>query len=241
MAAPAPEEEAAGWLAEAFETGNPLSGLPDPLAPRDVAAGERIAAAVLDRLGLVPCGVRLGPGCDPGSVVAGPMLEGRLLAPRTPVLLGALRHARASAAVLAVLGEPLDPEAAGLPAFAALHPAIDIAAGRFTAPASSARLLAADLAGLGQVVAGRAAATASPEDLRAAAVTLAPAGRRPRPRPVDLAARLAEAVAAARRLGGLPAGAILVVAGLSDAQPPPPGGVLAAGLGPLGRVRASFA
>lgn len=169
------------------------------------------------------------------------MLEGRLLAPRTPVLLAALRHARASAALVAVLAEPLEPGGTNPPAFAALHPAIDIAAGRFTAQQTSPPLLAADLAGLGQVVAGRAAAAAAPEDLNALPVTLAPAGRRQKPRPVDLAARLAQTVAAARRLGGLPAGAILVVAGLSDPQLPQPGGILAASLGSLGRVRVGFA
>lgn len=237
------EEAAASWLAEAFETGNPLAALPVTLAPGDLAAGERIAAAVLDRLGLVPCGIRIGPGCDPDTSVAGPMLEGRLLAPRTPLLLAALRHARATAALVAVLAEPLDPEGTGTPGLAALHPAIDIAAGRFSHPQTSVPLLAADLAGLGQVVAGRgvAAASVSPETLLALPVTLAPARQRSKRRPVDVAARLEQAAAAARRLGGLPAGAILVLAGLSDPLEPVPGAIIAAALGPLGRIRAGFA
>lgn len=243
MQALSPEDEAASWIAEAFETGNPLAYLHEPLAPRDVEAGERIAAAVLERLDLIACGIRIGPGCDPDLFVAGPILEGRLLASRTPVLLAALRHARATAALVGTLAEPLTPAGTSSPRFAALHPAIDIAASRFSQPAASIPLLAADLAGLGQVVAGRAtaAATMSPDAWHALPVTLAPKGRRARPHAVDVAARIDQATVAARRLGGLPAGAILVVAGLSNPLVPQPGGILAAGLGPLGRVRASFA
>ena len=49
-------------------------------------------------------------------------------------------------------------------------------------------------------------------------------------------------LSAARRMGGLPAGALLVVAGLGPpARSPEPGMVLGAGFGPLGRVRAGFA
>ncbi|MFN7633119.1 MAG: hypothetical protein ACK5PI_00145, partial [Acetobacteraceae bacterium] len=53
--------EAARWLAEAWETGNPLAPLPEDMAPRTLAEGEDIAFALLDLLGVSPCGVRLGP------------------------------------------------------------------------------------------------------------------------------------------------------------------------------------
>jgi 2-keto-4-pentenoate hydratase len=234
---------AAAWLAEAFETGNALAPLPPALAPADARAGERIALAVLESLGLAACGVRLapGPGDTGGQPVAGPMLEGRLLSARTPVLVGALRHARASAAVIAVLAEDLPEGGTGLPALAALHPAIDIAASRFRDGPGTAALLAADLGGLGQVVVGRRLPSWDIAALHAVPVTLVPTGRRPRATETDLVAALVSAADAARRLGGLPAGAVLVAAGLSATVTPEPGTRLSAGFGPLGRVIARFA
>ena len=120
--------------------------------------------------------------------------------------------------------------------------ALDVAASRFRDPPRRAALLAADLAGLGQVVVGRRAAAAalSDDDGRRVPVALSAPNRRPRGEPRDLHAALEAAAAAARRLGGLPAGALLVVAGLSPAVAPEAGLALAAGLGPLGRVKASF-
>ncbi|MBX6742397.1 MAG: hypothetical protein IRY87_10180 [Acetobacteraceae bacterium] len=55
-------EVAAGWPAEAVETGNPLAPLPAEAMPRTAPEGSRIAALVLERLGMVPCGLRLAPG-----------------------------------------------------------------------------------------------------------------------------------------------------------------------------------
>jgi 2-keto-4-pentenoate hydratase len=46
--------------------------------------------------------------------------------------------------------------------------------------------------------------------------------------------------AAARRLGGLPAGALLVAAGLTPPLAPQPGLALRAGFGALGRVQVRF-
>jgi 2-keto-4-pentenoate hydratase len=236
---------AADWLREAVETGNPLAPLPPEFAPGRVAEGERIAALVLERIGLAACGVRLAPGPEVRPV-AGPVLEGRLLPAGATLALAALRHASATAAIVAVLAEDL-PRArrggpAGLPALAAVHPALDVAASRFRDPPRRAALLAADLAGLGQVVVGRRAAAAalSDDDGRRVPVALSAPNRRPRGEPRDLHAALEAAAAAARRLGGLPAGALLVVAGLSPAVAPEAGLALAAGLGPLGRVKASF-
>jgi 2-keto-4-pentenoate hydratase len=225
--------EAARWLAEAWETGNPLAPLPPEIAPRDAAEGEAIAFALLEALGLAPCGVRVAPG--PGGVpVAAPMFESRLLKSPAAIALPALRHPRASAALVGVLAEALGEE--GEPRFAALHPALDIASSRFTAGASDAASSLADLGDLGFVVAGRAAPAGRPPT----AVALGPPGARGRGTPLDPAAVFAHAVAAARRLGGLPAGALLVVAGLAGPVVPSAGMRLAARFGRAGRAEASF-
>lgn len=226
--------EAARWLAEAWETGNPLAPLPPEIAPRDLAEGEEVAFALLEALGLSPCGVRVAPG--PGGVpIAAPMLETRLLKSPAAIALPALRHPRASAALVGVLAEPLDAE--NTPRFAALHPALDVAASRYTAGAADAASSLADLGDLGFVVAGRAAPASSPP----ASVALGPPEARGRGRALDAAAVFAPAVAAARRFGGLPAGALLVVAGLAGPLVPSAGMRLAARFGRAGRAEAAFA
>ncbi|MBR0668314.1 hypothetical protein GXW71_28435 [Roseomonas hellenica] len=217
----------AGWLAEAVETGNPLAPLPPELMPADIEEGEAVAAAILDRMGLAPVGLRVGP-----EGVAGPVLAPRLLPDGATLALSALRHARATPALVAVLGADLD--ATAPPVFAGLHPAIDLAASRFRDGPANEACLAADLAGLGLIVAGRR------KPMPAAALRLTidrrPAGL------VDPMAALAPAIAAARRLGGLPAGAVLVAAGLGPSLAPSPGGSLSLGFGtPVGRVKAAFA
>lgn len=224
---------AARWLAEAIETGNPLRELPADIAPADQAAGEDIAIATLDSLGHVACGVRLLKLAD-GSLLAGPMLEGRLLAQGVPVALGMLRHPSLTAAAIGVLAEDLTEEGQGLPRFAGLHAALDIAATRFTETPATLALRAADLGGLGLVVAGRRRLV-EPGPVR---VLIGPAGTRRQGHPVDLAGAFATAADAARRLGGLPAGALLVATGLSP--PVPAEGRVAADLGPLGKVEAIF-
>jgi 2-keto-4-pentenoate hydratase len=228
-------ERAAGYLAEAFETGNPLAPLPEGLAPGDLAAAEAVAEALLDRLGLVPCGLRLalGPG---GTMLAGPMLDTRLLREGTPVSLGALRHARMSAAVVGVLAAPLDADGTQAPRFAAVHPALDLAGSRFRDGPADDAACAADLAGLGYVLAGRAGLL--PDG--AAAIACAEGAARPRGHPVELAAAFAAAAAEARRLGGLPAGALLVVAGLTPPVAPQAGQDWTARIAGLGRARASL-
>jgi len=233
---PAAREQAAKWLADAFETGNALDPLSPEFAPRSVVDGQRVAALTLDILGLVPCGVRVAPGPG-GKPVAGPMLETRLLAAGTPVTLAALPHARATAAIVAVLDDELSRRAGSLPPIRGLHPAIDLTASRFRDPVTSGAMLAADLGGLGQVVTGKLGKLPEEE----VAVTLAPAGKRPRGLPQDLLQALDSAAEAARRLGGLPPGALLVVAGLSPALIPLVGQALSAAFGPLGRASADFA
>lgn len=224
---------AARWLAEAIGTGNPLRDLPEDLAPPDQAAGEDIALATLDALGIVACGVRLLRLPD-GTLLAGPMLEGRLLANGAPVALGALRHPSLTAAAIGVLAEDLPADGHGPPRFTALHAALDIAATRFTDTPTSLALRAADLGGLGLVVAGRPK-RGEPGLIR---VLIGAAGTRRQGHPVDLLDAFAAAALAARRLGGLPAGALLVVAGLSAALPAR--GRITSDFGPLGKVEVTF-
>lgn len=236
--------EAARWLAEALETGNPLAPLPPGLAPRTPEEGEAVAAGALEALGFTACGLRLAPGPERDAPpVAGPVLEGRLLREGATVTLGALRHPRASAALVAVLAAGLAPEDDAPPEIAALHPAIDVAASRFRDAPESAALQAADLGGLGFVVVGGARRTPPAIPAEPLRISLAPEGKRPPGTPLDAVAALAPAVAAARRLGGLPAGAVLVAAGLGPAALTPAAGTgLVARFGPLlGRVRAAFA
>jgi hypothetical protein len=225
---------AARWIAEAIETGNPLAALPAEIAPRGAEDGAEVAAAVIEALGLVACGVRLlrRPGAEP---LVGPMLETRLLASGAPVALDALRHPVVTAAVVGVLAAPLTAEGDEPPVFARLHPALDVSATRFTTDAQDMAALTADLARLGLVVAGKGRAVAP----AMAKATLGPKGGGARGTGTDLAAAFAEAAAAARAWGGLPAGALLVVAGLTE--PAAPMGLMRAALGGLGGAEAGFA
>lgn len=226
-------QDTARWLAEAWETGCPLAPLPPEIAPRDLAEGEDCAFALLDALGMEPCGVRLAPG--PGGVaIAAPMLDTRLVKSPAAVALPALRHAAASAALVAVLAEPLTDAP---PRFSALHPALDVAASRFTAGPADAAAALADCGGLGFVVVGRA----GPADMRPERVACGAPADRARGAAFDLDAALAPALDAARRFGGLPAGALLVVAGLTPAVAPRSGESLAARFGRFGRAEAGFA
>lgn len=241
-----PERAAARWLAEAFETGAPLAPLPDEVAPRTRRDGEEIAALVAECLDLAACGVRVRPGPG-GEPVAGPVLQARLLPDGATVAPATLRHVRITAAVAAVLAADLAPGEApdgAAPAYARVHPALDLAATRFRDPPGTAPLSAADLGELGLLVLGRPVATpgetASGGAPGVVRVRLAPPGRRAARMEVDLVAALAGAAAHARRLGGLPAGALLVAAGLTPPVLPGAEGVLVASFGRWGRVRVSF-
>jgi hypothetical protein len=234
------EEEArrvlAAAIVEAFETGNPVAPLPPALRPADALAGEAVAEEVLEALGLAPCGLRIAPAPG-GSWLAGPMLGTRLLRDGATLAVAALRHPRASAAAIGVLAAPLDPEGSGPPAFAAVHPALDIATSRFRDGPAGPGEEAADLAGLGFVLAGRPGR--APDAPVAASCAAEP--KRPRGRPVDLAGAFLAAADAARRLGGLPAGALLVVAGLTPPETPAAEEAWVARLSGLGRARAVLA
>jgi hypothetical protein len=227
-------ETAARWLAEAVETGNGLAPLPEEIAPRNAVEGRDVALAVLERLEIRPCGLRLlyRPGREP---LIGPMVEERMVPPGSPIAKDALRHPVATAAVIGVLAAPLEPGSVQAPRFKALHPAIDVAATRYSEATDDAAALSADLARLGWVVAGRAKFLA-PLPVTA---SLGTKGSRRQAVRHDLAAAFAEAATAARDLGGLPAGGLLVLAGLT---PPGPGlGAVSASFGKLGRVEASWA
>lgn len=227
-------EQAAGWLAEAWETGNPLAELPEGMAPRNSGEGQAVAAALVERLGLSVIGLRYAPGPD-GEWLAGPVLETRMLRAGIPVALAACRHAALSVGVLGVLAEELGESE---PVFASLHPVLDLAAERWTRPASNAALRTADLNGLGFLLVGkRTAAAALPESSDA---RLGRTGERPRPERTPLAERMAAAAQAARDWGGLPKGAVLAVVGLGGLHAPVAGEKWSGSVPPVGRISAAF-
>ncbi|MDB5384197.1 MAG: hypothetical protein JWO26_3829, partial [Rhodospirillales bacterium] len=170
-------DEIARWIAEAIETGNPLAPLPPEIGPRDLDEGEDAVGALLALMALTPVGLRIGP-----TGVAGPLLAPRLLADGAALALSALPHASASRAIVGVLAADLDET--GEPEWAGMHAAIDVAASRFRDGPPDAACCAADLAGLGLIVLGRRRPMGS--------LRLTPRGA-----PVDAAAALAPAVAAA--------------------------------------------
>jgi 2-keto-4-pentenoate hydratase len=227
-------DSAARWLAEAVETGQPLAPLPPQVMPRSMLDGQRIAARVLDMLDMSACGMRLAHSPN-GRPVPGPVLEGRLLKEGCALSLATLRHPRASAAVVGVLAEELPRRGDDLPVFATLHPAIDIGSWRLQEPPSTGALAAADLAGLGYIVTGKAKRMA-PMRIR---VSLTPAGTWRRGEEVDLEEAMQAVALAARRAGGLPQGAVLVTP-VGPSLEPQPGLELHASFGRLGRVSARF-
>jgi 2-keto-4-pentenoate hydratase len=204
-----PITRAIGYLAEAFETGNPLAPLPGEIAPSNNADAEEVAGGVLSRLGFGPCGLRLAPAAD-GSLISGPILEARFLDDDARLALEIMRHGRASAALLGVLGAALDPEATSPPEITAIHPALDVSASRYTQGPADRFAEIADLAGLGLLVLGKP----RPVPEGPSRVALIEGEGRPQGKAFDLHAAFAQAATEARRLGGLPAGAVLVVAGL---------------------------
>ncbi len=229
---PAARDQAARWFAEATETGNALAPLPPELTPRSVTDGCRIATLVLDRLDYTPCGVRMGSLAD-GRGVPGPMLEPRLLQDGATVPLAALRHCRVAPAVVGVLAEDLPRRGEELPNFSALHPALDFSAWRLREEPAAAALAAADFGGLGLTVLGAARRMAPPSNarvgLQGGSILVQ-----------DIATALLQAATAARRVGGLPAGALLQVV-FGPGRMPKPGETLVAQLGRLGRASGSCA
>lgn len=212
----------AAALIEAWESGNSVSRLPEPLA--DPAAAEDIAAAVLDGLALLPCGLRIGE-----SGLIGPMVSTRFLPPGAVLAAPMLHHARVAPALVGVLAEDLSQ---GAPVFARLHPALDVSGSRWAeGPATPAEAMA-DLANLGHVVLGKGRPGAMP-----AACALVAGEARARPRAAAAEALLLRAAEAACAMGGLPAGAVLVAVLDGRALPAEPGAWAASWTG-LGRAAA---
>jgi 2-keto-4-pentenoate hydratase len=196
-------------LADAVENGGPIDPVVSRITPANQDDAEELAGAVLAQLGFAPCGVRLAPAAD-GSLIAGPMLEARFLDDGAGLSLEIMRHGRASAALLGVLGAALEPDATTPPDITAIHPALDVSASRFTNGPPDRFAEIADLAGLGLLVLGKR----RPVTEALSRVALIEGEGSPKGRPFDVHAAFAAAAAEARRLGGLPAGAVLVVAGL---------------------------
>jgi 2-keto-4-pentenoate hydratase len=231
-----PIQRAASYISEAFENGNPLAPLPEGIALTNCDDAEDVAGLVLEKLGFAPCGVRLAPAAD-GSMIAGPMLEARFLDDGARLALEIMRHGRASAALLGVLGAALDPEATTPPEIAAIHPALDVSASRFTQGPADCFAEIADLAGLGMLVLGKR----QPMPEAPSRVALMEGEDKRKGTPLDLHGAFAAAAAEARRLGGLPAGAVLVVAGLGEQVLTPKAGArITARFTGLGKVSASF-
>ena len=231
-----PISRAVRYLAEAFETGNPLAPLPDEITPTNQDDAEEVAGGALARLGFAPCGVRLVPAAD-GSLISGPMLEARFLDDGAGISLEMMRHGRASAALLGVLGAALEPGATTPPEIAAIHPALDVTASRFTQGPADRFAEIADLAGLGLLVLGKR----RPMPEGPSRVALVEGDGRSQGKPCDMHAAFAQAATEARRLGGLPAGAVLVVAGLGAPVLALKAGTrLTARFTGIGKVSASF-
>ncbi|MCA3286026.1 MAG: hypothetical protein ING03_01945 [Roseomonas sp.] len=229
-------KRAVGNIAGAFATGDPLAPLPAEMAPHDRDTADELAGQVLEWLGFAPCGVRLAPAAD-GSMIAGPMLEARFLDDGARIATEIMRHGRASAALLGVLGAALEPDATTPPEITALHPALDVSASRFTNGPTDRLAEIADLAGLGLLVLGKRRPVAE----ALSRVALIEGGGSPKGRPFDVHAAFAAAAAEARRLGGLPAGAVLVVAGLgAPVLALKAGARLTARFTGIGKVSASF-
>lgn len=213
--------EAALLVARAAGIADEPLAFPDACRPATPAAGRRIAAAALDHLGFVPVGLRLAPGFDGAGLIAGPVIEGRLLRSPAAVPPPLPGRRRCTLAVVAQLARALPERARPWDAreviarLASLHVALDLAETRFAEGPPDLPQHLADLAGLGLVVIGPPARAGWQE------AVLKPLAARAEPEgwkgTVDVAAALVAAAEQARAAGGLPAGAVLVVAGLSPA------------------------
>jgi 2-keto-4-pentenoate hydratase len=158
-----------------------------------------------------------------------------------PIAPPPLHRPVATVALVAQLAKPLPARARAWTArevaarLASLHPAIDVGATRYTAGAPDLPCFMADLAGLGAVILGRPARAGWQDALatpRRAKVDSGDAGLAWRGS-IDVAAALVEVAEAARAVGDLPAGAVLIAASLS---PPLPEGALTLSVTGLGKV-----
>lgn len=191
----------AAALAEAWETGQPVAPLSPEMALSSLDAAEAVAGAVLEKLAVAPCGLRVME-----SGLVGAMLPGRIMASAQPLPLAVLAHGRAAPALLAVLAEPVTAEGTTLPAVATLHPALDLSASRWRDGPANGWEEAADLAGLGYVMLGKGRPAGWP-----ASCALALGAERVRAQPLSVPPLFEAAVRVAREAGGLPVGAVLVL------------------------------
>jgi hypothetical protein len=227
---------AAHALAEALRDGEPIAALPEGAAPATPAQGWQVAAAVLDALGEPAVGFRLA-AC--GTI--GPLLRPRLLESPATVPASALPGLAVTAAVLVPLVQPLPTARRPLvwpdlrPLLGRPRPALDLAAWRLRPPPEDQATRIADLAGLGLVVLGPPAhRAATPPVYDAVRVNLGAVDLVPH----DLRPGLLALGESARRAGGLPEGAGLLVTGLSAALTPLAGASLACRLFRLGKAEA---
>ncbi|MFQ3622136.1 MAG: hypothetical protein SNJ73_01185 [Acetobacteraceae bacterium] len=234
--------EAAGLVLEAVQQGGTLPPFPPSCAPKTVAQGRRVAALVAEGIAVPIVGLRLAPAAGLGLEAAGPVLEPRLL--RSPAVVPTLAGARraVTVAVLAQLAKPLPARdrAYGprdlVRRIASLHAAIDLAETRFTLGPPDLPAHLADLSGLGLILFGRPARAGWQDRVRHPLVVEATAGgERIWRGEVDLSAALGRGAEACRSAGGLPAGAVMVVAGLSPPLPDAPVEIRLRGLGAAAR------
>lgn len=227
MAAAYDPRPAAQALAEAWREGAPISALPSP--PRTRTQAEQVAFAMLAELDLAAVGFR-AMARDDGAMITGPLLEARLL--QGGVTVPAVLHAgKARAALFAPLAMPL-PGGRGALDWAMLAPllgpmraALDLGAARVVD--DDAVQATADLARLGLIVLGPARRNAAVD---AGALRVALGDHKTT---LDARKLLLAAANAARRAGGLPAGAALCAA-LPLAMPVAPGMRLACRITGLG-------
>lgn len=230
---------AAGLVLEAVQEGGTLPPFPAPWAPTTVAQGRRIAAVVIDELGVPVVGLRLAPVPGLGDKALGPVLAPRLLPGPVAVPRGERRTI--TLALVAQLGQPLPARERPcsrrfvLGRLASLHVALDLGETRFTKGPADLPSHLADLAGLGLVVFGRPARAGWREAIREPlAALVAGEGGTVWRGEIEAEQALIAAADQARLAGGLPAGAVLVVAGLS---PPLPDEAMEVRIRRLGSVR----
>jgi hypothetical protein len=208
-------------LADAFVHGEPVA-LPAGPAPIELAAAGDLQAAVLAQAAAAPDGVRMAPGPD-GRHHAGPLLPGRRHPIGTTLACAMFHRPAATAGVAIALAQDTPADADPRRLRGTLHAVLDISDSRLAHPPDTA-LFVADLAGLGAVVLG------PPRRLSGAALARA-AGQ-------DCGGLIRAALDA---FGDLPAGAVIVLAGLSPPRVPEAGDRLHATLAGLEEAWADFA
>lgn len=189
-----------------------------------MAQGRRIAAVVIGELDVPIVGLRLAPVPALGGEALGPVLAPRLLPGPVAVPRGERRTI--TLALIAQLDQPLPPRDQPysrrfvLGRLASLHLGLDLGETRFTRGPPDLPSHLADLAGLGLVVYGKPARAGWRDAIREPlAVTVAGETGAVWRGEIDAARALIAAADEARLAGGLPAGAVLVVAGLSPTLP----------------------